>query len=160
MESILSGDNDVDVQDLMLQACEHEDSAGCAIVRISLDEQVDEQTYEFLQNATSRILPSLQLVRQTRAMDYGSCGNKTVSSKLGKRLLNGSVVVCTVDLVQKSLMDELNRLMVSMQSAAERWIASDRIWWKEHYRRTIANCRWNNDVLLGRSHRFRIGNIC
>ena len=34
MESILSGDNDVDVQDLMLQACEHEDSAGCAIVRI------------------------------------------------------------------------------------------------------------------------------
>ena len=83
MEEILSGDNDVDVQELMLQTCDHEDSAGCAIVRISLDEQVDEQTYNFCKMLHPESLHFQQLVKHVQNNGlHEVCGNKIVLLKL------------------------------------------------------------------------------
>jgi hypothetical protein len=119
--------------DILLQACELDDAAGCAIVRLSLSKTTDDDTYDYLDSIQSQIL-SFSDECEARPEEWVSrtmwqrdriVEARRLTVEWECRRMYGKA--CNEISSQTRLSSDWMESMVS----AERWLDTDRVWFKE-----------------------------
>lgn len=133
MTRILDPGSDDNPAELILDACNVEGAAGCALVKISLSESADENTYDTLDqsaleipafNDECRTKPEQWISRTVWQQERIVSSRDTVVEWECYRLFGRNC-----DEVSSSTPMRSN--WESSMVSAERWVLSDRVWWKE-----------------------------